>query len=194
AGGEELAALERRLREELGSLSAARRAEERAAAIGDQQRELEREARADEDELTELTGWLDGWEALRAACERRVETARAEATRAVRLEAETGPVRTRLAAARERDRLTGAAAAAEQRLTGARERAVTARTAWLDVKERRLEGIAAELAGELAPGTACKVCGATEHPDPARAAAGRVDRADEEAALAAFQRADGVRE
>ncbi|WKU43728.1 SMC family ATPase [Streptomyces sp. VNUA116] len=194
AGGEELAALERRLREELGSLSAARRAEERAAAIGDQQRELEREARADEEELTELTGWLDGWEALRAACERRVETARAEATRAVRLEAETGPVRTRLAAARERDRLTGAAAAAERRLTGARERAVTARTAWLDVKERRLEGIAAELAGELAPGTACKVCGATEHPDPARAAAGRVDRADEEAALAAFQRADGVRE
>ncbi|WP_424888732.1 AAA family ATPase [Streptomyces sp. XH2] len=194
AGGEQLAALERQLREELGSLSAARRAEERAAAIGVQQRELEREARAGEDELAELTGWLDGWESLRAACERRVETARAEAARAVRLEADTGPVRTRLAAARDRDRLTGAAAAAEQRLTGARERAVTARTTWLDVKERRLDGIAAELAGALAPGVACKVCGATEHPDPARAAAGRVDRADEEAALAAFQRADGVRE
>ncbi|MEU8548016.1 SMC family ATPase [Streptomyces roseoverticillatus] len=194
AGGEQLAALERHLREELGSLSAARRAEERAAATGIQQRELEREARADEDELAELTGWLDGWEALRTACERRVETARAEATRAVRLEAETGPVRTRLAAARERDRLTGAAAAAERRLTDARERAVAARTAWLDVKERRLDGIAAELAGALAPGVACKVCGATEHPDPARAAAGRVDRADEEAALAAFQRADVARE
>ncbi|MCF3101559.1 SMC family ATPase [Streptomyces roseoverticillatus] len=194
AGGEQLAALERHLREELGSLSAARRAEERAAATVVRQRELEREARADEDELNELTGWLDGWEVLRAACERRVETARAEAGRAVLLEAETGPVRTRLAAARERDRLTGAAAAAERRLTGARERAVTARATWLDVKERRLDGIAAELAGELAPGVACKVCGATEHPDPARAAAGRVDRADEEAALAAFQRADNVRE
>ncbi|MFF7725026.1 AAA family ATPase [Streptomyces sp. NPDC008001] len=194
AGAGQLAARERSLREELGSLSAARRAEERAAGIEAQRRGLEREARADEDELAEATAWLDGWEALRSACERRVETAREEANRAVRLEAETGPVRTRLAAARERDRLTGAAAAAGQRLTDAREKAVTARTTWLDLKERRLDGIAAELAGELAPGVACKVCGATEHPDPARAAAGRVDRADEEAALAAFQRADGVRE
>ncbi|MET9415315.1 SMC family ATPase [Streptomyces klenkii] len=194
AGAEQLAALERQLREELGSLTAARRAEERAAGIEVQQRALEREARAGEDELAELTGWLDGWEALRAACEQRVEAARAGADRAVRLEAETGPLRTRLAAAHERDRLTAAAAAAEQALTGARERAVAARTTWLDVKERRLDGIAAELAGELETGVACKVCGATEHPDPARAAAGRVDRADEEAALAAFQRADGVRE
>ncbi|MEV4503009.1 SMC family ATPase [Streptomyces klenkii] len=194
AGAEQLAALERQLREELGSLTAARRAEERAAGIEVQQRALEREARAGEDELAELTGWLDGWEALRAACEQRVEAARAGADRAVRLEAETGPLRTRLAAARERDRLTAAAAAAEQALTGARERAVAARTTWLDVKERRLDGIAAELAGELETGVACKVCGATEHPDPARAAAGRVDRADEEAALAAYQRADGVRE
>ncbi|MGK5728158.1 AAA family ATPase [Streptomyces sp. URMC 124] len=194
AGAGQLAAHERSLREELGSLSAARRAEERAAALALQLRELEREARADDDELAEATGWLDGWDALRAACEARVETARTEATRAVRLEAETGPVRTRLAAARERDRLTGAAAAAGQRLTDAREKAGTARTLWLDLKERRLEGIAAELAGALAPGVACKVCGATEHPDPARAAAGRVDRADEEAALTAFQRADGHRE
>ncbi|QLE70912.1 SMC family ATPase [Streptomyces rectiverticillatus] len=194
AGAGQLAARERSLREELGSLSAARRAEERAAGIEARLRELEHEARADEDELAEAGGWLDGWEALRSACERRVETAHAEATRAVRLEAETGPVRTRLAAARERDRLTGDAAAAGQRLTDAREKAVTARTTWLDLKERRLDGIAAELAGGLAPGVACKVCGATEHPDPARAAAGRVDRADEEAALAAFQRADARRE
>ncbi|MGK5543456.1 AAA family ATPase [Streptomyces sp. URMC 127] len=194
AGAEQLAARERQLREELGSLAAARRAEERAAAVRAEQSALEREARAGEDELAELTGWLDGWETLRAACEKRVETAHAEAARAVRLEAETGPVRTRLAAARERDRLTGAAAAAEERLTGARERADAARATWLDVKERRLEGLAAELAGALAPGVACKVCGATEHPDPARAVDGRPGRADEEAALAAFQHADGVRE
>ncbi|MFE5868947.1 AAA family ATPase [Streptomyces roseifaciens] len=194
AGAGQLVAQERSLREELGSLSAARRAEERAAGIALQLRALEREARADEDELAEAGAWLDGWEALRDACERRVETAHTEATRAVRLEAETGPLRTRLAAAHDRDRLTGDAAAGEQRLTDAREKAVTARTTWLDLKERRLDGIAAELAGGLAPGTACKVCGATEHPDPARAAAGRVDRADEEAALAAFQRADARRE
>ncbi|NJP80180.1 AAA family ATPase, partial [Streptomyces sp. AA8] len=194
AGAGQLAARERSLREELGSLSAARRAEERADAIAVQLRALEREARTDEDELAEADAWLDGWDALRDACERRVETAHTEATRAVRLEAETGPLRTRLAAARDRDRLTGDAAAGEQRLTDARENAVTARTTWLDLKERRLDGIAAELAGGLAPGTACKVCGATEHPDPARAEAGRVDRADEEAALAAFQRADTRRE
>ncbi len=37
----------------------------------------------------------------------------------------------------------------------------------LDLQQRRLDGIAGELAGRLADGESCLVCGSTEHPSPA---------------------------
>ncbi|GGR11506.1 AAA family ATPase [Streptomyces netropsis] len=193
-GAEALAALERRLREELGSLAGARRAEQRAADIAAERAGLERDARLDEDILTDTADWFAGWEARRAAHEQRVETAREAATRAARLEGELAAARQRLGAAVERDRLTGQVEDAEERLRGARERANEAREHWLDLKERRLLGFAAELAAELGPGAACKVCGSTEHPDPARTAADHVDRTDEERALETSRRADAARE
>ncbi|MFI1801336.1 AAA family ATPase [Streptomyces sp. NPDC020379] len=190
----ELAALERAHREELGSLSAARRAEQRAADVAVELAELDREARFDEEALIEADDWLAGWEARHAAHQRRVEDAQEAATRAARLEGEVAPARRRLDAARERDRLAGQVTAARARLLEARERAGEAREHWLDLKERRLLGIAAELAAELTPGTACKVCGSTEHPGPARTTADHVDRADEARALGRFQDAESVRE
>ncbi|HEX7300560.1 MAG TPA: SbcC/MukB-like Walker B domain-containing protein [Solirubrobacteraceae bacterium] len=45
-----------------------------------------------------------------------------------------------------------------------------AHRAWLDLREQRLAGMAAELAAGLRPGEPCSVCGATEHPAPAHAA------------------------
>ncbi|MFF5129448.1 AAA family ATPase [Streptomyces syringium] len=194
SGAETLAALERRLHEELGSLVGARRAEQRAAEIAAERATLERDARLDEDTLTDTADWLAGWETRRAAHEQRVDTAREAATRAARLEGELAPARQRLGAAVERDRLAGQVEDAEERLRGARERANEAREHWLDLKERRLLGFAAELAAELGPGEACKVCGSTEHPDPARTAADHVDRADEERALETSRRADAARE
>src|SRR5690606_32377006 len=64
-----------------------------------------------------------------------------------------------------------------------------AREALLDVRQRRLDGMAAELAAELADGQPCPVCGSAEHPAPAAAAATTVTAADERAAVAAEQRA-----
>ncbi|MBT2442441.1 hypothetical protein J7E93_20470, partial [Streptomyces sp. ISL-36] len=66
AGAEHLSALERRLREELGGLEAARRAERRSAEITRERSVLERQARADEEILQDAGGWLAGWEARRA--------------------------------------------------------------------------------------------------------------------------------
>ncbi len=42
------------------------------------------------------------------------------------------------------------------------------RAAHLDLLQRRLEGMAVELAASLSEGAACPVCGGTEHPSPAR--------------------------
>ena len=63
------------------------------------------------------------------------------------------------------------------------------RQAYLDLRERRITGMAAELAGALAVGCSCPVCGSIDHPAPATASAS-VGRADEEAARERFENAD----
>ena len=64
-----------------------------------------------------------------------------------------------------------------------------ARDAHLDVRQRRIDGMAAELAARLTDGEPCMVCGSTEHPEPARPAPDTATKADEERAHAAEQRA-----
>ncbi|MER8232352.1 SMC family ATPase [Streptomyces sp. NPDC094049] len=193
AGAEQLTALEHRLRGELGGLAAARRAEHRAAVIAEERAVLTREARADEAVLRDAADWLADWEARRTALTGHVEETRDAAARAEHLAGRLEPARRRLAAARRRDALAEDAEAAGARLADAREHRNTAHENWLDVKSRRLEGIAAELAVTLAAGEPCQVCGSTTHPAPARTTAGHVDRATEEAAYAAYARADELR-
>ncbi|MFH8680626.1 AAA family ATPase [Streptomyces lydicus] len=194
ADSDRLAAEERAAREDLGSLAAARRAERRAADLALERAALDREARADEQTLLDAADWLAAWDGVRRAHQQRIEAAQEAAVRAEQLGARIGPAEERLAAARRRDRLDDEARSAEGALLAARERAAAAHEDWLDLKERRLRGIAAELADGLRDGEACAVCGATEHPDPARAGAGHVDRATEEAALAAHHRAEETRQ
>ncbi|MGY0055826.1 AAA family ATPase [Streptomyces sp. LZ34] len=194
AGAGRLAAEERRLREELGSLGAARRAERRAGEVAAEVAGLDRQARADEEAIEEAGQWLAGWETARQAHTRRVEAAQEAVTRAEQLAGQLAPARQRLEAARRRDLLAGQATDAEQRLLRSREAAAAAHESWLDLKDRRLRGIAAELAAGLSVGEPCAVCGATEHPRPARPGAGHVDRTAEEAALAAYRRAEAGRE
>ncbi|MDJ0410201.1 AAA family ATPase [Rhodococcoides fascians] len=70
-----------------------------------------------------------------------------------------------------------------------RDRAATARnSAWehlLELRERRIDGMAAELAARLEPGAPCVVCGSAEHPNPAAAATSTVTKAQEDKAAAA---------
>ena len=77
-------------------------------------------------------------------------------------------------ASRQRARAAEALPAAEaevERLADevrdARDRAADAREHMQDLLQRRLDGIAAELAGRLEDGVACAVCGSTDHPSPA---------------------------
>ncbi len=193
AGATGLAAAARKAAEELGGLESARRAEHRIAELTDEREGLDRQERADEDVLHEAETWLAVWDANRADLQTRIESAQEAATRAEQLAVQREPAQARLAAARMRDQLAGDTDEAHARVLAARERATEARSHWLDLKEQRLKGIAAELAAGLVDGEACAVCGATEHPAPARKVDGHVDQQAEETALAAYQRADEQR-
>ncbi|MFE7127139.1 AAA family ATPase [Streptomyces sp. NPDC057617] len=194
AGAEQLASLERTVRQELGALDAARRSERRAAEITGERAALDRQARADEEFLQETAGWLAGWESERRALRDRIEAAQEAATRAEQLAGRLEPARLRLEAARRRDTLEAAAGEAEQRLHRAREHANSAHETWLDLRERRLRGMAAELSAGLVDGEPCAVCGSAVHPEPARAGAGQTEPAMEEAALTRYQRASEARD
>ncbi|MFE0350102.1 AAA family ATPase [Streptomyces griseoluteus] len=190
SGAPGLAAAARRAAEELGSLASARRAEHRLTELLTERAGLDREERADEDTAREADVWLDGWEPARAALQARVDAAREAASRAESLAARRDPARRLLDAARRRDRLTSDVAAAERQALDSGQRAQKLRGDWLDLKEQRLTGIAAELAAHLTDGAPCAVCGATEHPAPARKDAGHVDREAEQLAFDAHQEAE----
>ncbi|MGW1726010.1 AAA family ATPase [Streptomyces sp. NPDC002306] len=189
AGAAGLAVAARRAAEELGGLESARRAEHRLTELTAERAGLERQERADDDVLAEVESWLGAWETTRAGLQSRIDSAQSAATRAEQLAVLREPAQRRLTAARTRDRLAEDTEQTRQRALDAQERATRARADWLDLKEQRLNGIAAELAANLLDGEACAVCGATEHPAPARKVAGHVDREAEERALAHYQSA-----
>lgn len=135
-------------------------------------------------------------EVLAALPDRR-DRAQAELTRAVELRSRVPG----LEAQRERAEKVTTALLARARVDQALERITTqvlvAREAHLETREqlvelrsRRVAGMAAELAGGLVDGEPCVVCGATVHPEPARPdERGHVGEADEAAAAAAEQAA-----
>ncbi|MDQ4039606.1 MAG: AAA family ATPase [Actinomycetota bacterium] len=72
--------------------------------------------------------------------------------------------------------------------------ALAAKAHWLQLRETRLAGIAAELAGQLAAGQDCPVCGSPEHPAPAQAASTIVTAGDERVAAERYERLEEARE
>ncbi|AHH94274.1 AAA family ATPase [Kutzneria albida] len=102
-----------------------------------------------------------------------------------------------VAAVREADRLPvvqRALAAAREAARGAVDEHQAAREHFLDLRQRRLDGMAAELAAGLVDGSPCPVCGAAEHPAPAHPADGSVTREQDAAAQRAEQQAQARRE
>ena len=71
----------------------------------------------------------------------------------------------------------------------AREKANQSRTAALDVREARIDGMRAELAATMTDGTPCPVCGSLDHPDPVEPTFEPVGRDQEDAANALADRA-----
>jgi len=131
----------------------------------------------------------------------RLESARQAHREAAAAKAQVPPLRERLTGVR---RLAEAAARlpalAERRESlavagrSAVDTAQHARDRWLDLRQARLDGMAAELARDLDDGHPCPVCGSCEHPAPAGLEAHAVSADDEHDAEQAWRRAERARE
>ncbi|MDH6575257.1 SMC family ATPase [Kitasatospora sp. MAP5-34] len=185
-----LAATERQLREQLGRLAAARSDEQRHAELGREQEQLTHERGRAEEAAEDAQEWLVGFDARLKTLQDDQTEARAAEARVEQLDTRRTELAGRLDAAARRDALRGRITQAEGELLTLRERALDARGHSQDLRERRLTGMAAELAGQLADGEPCRVCGSAVHPAPARPSGAQVSAEDEERARAVQLRAE----
>ncbi|GAA3429624.1 hypothetical protein GCM10018953_68080 [Streptosporangium nondiastaticum] len=186
---EALAARERERGEELAALEGLRADEERLAELEGLLAALDAElADAGAREVTlqeaqrDLPAALD--DVTARLTEVRSRAARVPAARAV-VDAATA----RLDAARRRDGLRAELAEARTALAGATDHAQRLRDRHLDLRQARIDGMAAELAAKLLPGEPCAVCGSPDHPAPAAPAAEAPTAEDERAAQGAYDAA-----
>ncbi|MEV4297982.1 SMC family ATPase [Microbispora rosea] len=178
----------------LPGLTAARDAALRLREVTGQAALLDAElARLSEDEARARAAQAELPELL-AGAEERLRGLRDMAARVPALEAAAQMAGERLEAARLRDALTADLEQAEHDRRAAVDLAQERRDRLQEVRQARIDGMAAELAAGLVAGAPCAVCGATEHPSPA-APAGRAATADDEqAAQEAFEAAQRARE
>ncbi len=125
------------------------------------------------------------------ALEARLEGLAAAAARREALGLARDAARTRHEAAIEHADLADRLVPLEDAHRDAREAVLDAREVVQDLAGRRLAGMAAELAGRLAEGVPCQVCGSADHPHPAAPAPDAVTEADQDRAEALL--ADRVR-
>ncbi|SEK93296.1 AAA family ATPase [Nonomuraea pusilla] len=102
--------------------------------------------------------------------------------------------RATLDAVRRRDALAAEAESSAAALQVLVDRAQELRERWLDIRQARIDGMAAELARDLAEGRPCAVCGSESHPRPASPAPSAPSPEDERAAESAHESALAERE
>ncbi|MFF3566347.1 AAA family ATPase [Nocardia jiangxiensis] len=129
-----------------------------------------------------------------AALDVRVREAEQAAAGLAGLQAECERLRTASEAATGLATRRTELARATTAFESARVAHVDAREHTLAIRERRLAGMAAELAGALADGQPCSVCGSADHPAPAQPTAAAASKADEERAVAAEHTAESARD
>ncbi|WP_299577340.1 SMC family ATPase [uncultured Williamsia sp.] len=110
---------------------------------------------------------LDEIPRRRAELATRISNATAAGATVSGLRAEVAAVTALIADATRRDALLTPLATARAESEAARAAHVAAREDLVDIRERRVANMAAELASRLAPGEPCPACGSPEHPAPA---------------------------
>ncbi|MFF0413372.1 AAA family ATPase [Kitasatospora sp. NPDC004745] len=190
AGDADLATVENRLANDLGHLDALRHDEERAAERTTLLAALDAELEQAEADQTEIAVRLQQADEERAEHTARLEAAQHAHVEAVRLGATLPQLAQQLDAARRSDALAGKSAKARAKAEKLKEAALTAGQQARDLLDRRLEGMAGELAGQLEADRPCPVCGSPTHPRPATTGEGHPTREDAAQADKEFRKAD----
>ncbi|MGM7697893.1 AAA family ATPase [Microbacterium sp. A84] len=127
-----------------------------------------------EEQVAEASALVDAHDTERAELPARVteltaqrDAARRSADRIDDLQTTLNAAKARRDAAVRAERLRGDLDKAERALVAASSVLDEAQLALTQLRRRRLDGFAGELATALVSGEACSVCGATEHPSPA---------------------------
>ncbi|WP_116453363.1 AAA family ATPase [Blastococcus litoris] len=160
-------------------------------------RDLRRRITVLERRITELTDGCDeaariaeSWPRRLAEQEDRVASARTAGVRLPAVRDACAVAAAALEAARAAEVLEAGLVARRRDVQDHRVAWSDAREHWLDLRAQRLDGMAAELALQLADGADCPVCGATEHPRPAAHTGPVVTAQDEQAAHTAADAAE----
>lgn len=170
---EELRVRAARHRQEQGRLAELVELEAETAQRERQARQVAAEHDALAQEQARLRERLSAAAGQRADLEARVEAVTEEAAGVEEAAAALGRAQEVLGHARAAEQLAGRCERARHDAAAADRAALDARGRWLDARQARWEGVAAELAARLQLGDACPVCGSCEHPAPAGRAAAR---------------------
>ncbi|MGW3366396.1 AAA family ATPase [Streptosporangium canum] len=181
-----LASRERERREESAGLEGLRADEARLAELAGLLGALDvelREAAGQESALREAQETLP---AALADASARLAAVRAQAARIPAAQAGADAAAAGFEAARRRDALRVELESARAAQAEATDHAQYLRDRHLDLRQARIDGMAAELALKLAPGDPCAVCGSPDHPAPAAPADAAPTAEDERAAQSAY--------
>ncbi|WP_406313549.1 AAA family ATPase [Streptosporangium sp. NBC_01639] len=188
-----LAVHERARSEELAGLEGLRADETRLAELAGLLAALDAELRDAAAQESALGAAQEELPVALAEASARLAVVREQAARIPAARAATETAAARRDAARRRDGLHRELETARTAQTEATDHAQRLRDRHLDLRQARIDGMAAELARKLAPGAPCVVCGSPDHPAPAAPADEAPTAEDERAAQSAYDAADDRR-
>lgn len=162
-----LRALEQERRDELARLELLRADAERRRTLGRTVSGLDQHLQELAHELTGVSEQLTTLPARVESLTGELHEVREKASRVEAAEAALAVARKRWEAAREGERLDVELSTAEEHRSAAVDAAQNTRENALELRERRITQMAAELADGLVDGDPCTVCGSLEHPSPA---------------------------
>ncbi|HEX5533001.1 MAG TPA: SMC family ATPase [Actinomycetales bacterium] len=169
----------RSLREGVGTLAALLEVEAQADQLRERLTVLTRRRDTAIARVADLEGQLADVTARRREHEQRLVALTEQAADLGQAEQTAVQAQTVVEAAERSEALRADVADITARLVVLTDDAQQAKEHWLQLRERRIAGMAAELSQQLEDGQPCPVCGSPEHPEPARSDAAGVSAESE---------------
>ncbi|MFF7205325.1 AAA family ATPase [Streptomyces sp. NPDC008141] len=185
----QLEAAEQHMRAEVAVLTALLPEEDTVRQLNADLERIDAERQDFDAQQSTAQDWLELETTLRSSLEGRREAARQAEEEGHRHQNSLDNLSSRVKAAERRDAHLAQIAEVAQHLATAEVATRQAGQTYLDIRRRRTEGMAAELAVGLTDGIPCPVCGSPTHPAPAAPQEGQPTREDEQAAEAGHEQA-----